>query len=232
VFYAIIAYMNKKSIPDLQGQFASFNASEKSALFKWEDSPFVVSVTVSNTPNGYLCDWWVSGISQAVFHGKDKNGFPKMMLRAQIGVSRKESALQLEAALHELWFAHFKDLAFESAIQGGLVKAEVPSDLETKTLHSELHLEGHDRLGHFDAEDSDSPLMERSAKQYGLLTSMGHPRSQKLIAEYETKQQAIEVLVGAIDRRLYMSRKAGLVEKKSTEPPFFRKESNFIYPGN
>jgi hypothetical protein len=223
--------MNKKSFPGLEGQFASFNRADGIALFKWEDNPFVVTATVSNTQNGYLCDWWVSGISQAVFHGKE-NGFPRMMLSAQIGVSRKESALQLEEALHELWFDHFKDLAFESAIQGGLMKAEVPSDLEVKSLHSELHLEGHDRLGHFDAEDSGSPLMERSAKQYGLLTSMGHPRSQKLMAEYETKKQAIDVLVGAIDRRLYMSRKAGLVEKKTSEQPFFRNGTDFSYPTN
>jgi len=223
--------MNKKSIPGLAGQFASFNRADKTALFKWEDDPFVVTVTATNNFNGYLCDWWVSGISRAVFHGKE-NGSPKMMLRAHIGVSRKDSALQLEKALHELWFDHFKDLAFESAIEGGLMKAEVPSNLEVKSLHSELHLEGHDRLGHFDTEDTGSPLMERSAKQYGLLTSMGHPRSQKLIAEYETKKQAIEVLVGAVDRRLYMSRKAGLVEKKTSEPPFFRDDTDFTYPTN
>ena len=223
--------MNKKRFPGLEGQFASFNRAYKTALFKWVDDPFVVTVTAANTANGYLCDWWVSGISQAVFHGKE-SGFPRMMLRAQIGVSRKESALQLEQALHELWFEHFKDLAFESAIQGGLMKAEVPSDLEVKSLHSELHLEGHDRLGHFDDEDAGSPLMERSAKQYGLLTSMGHPRSQKLIAEYETKKQAIDVVVGAIDRSLYMSRKAGLVEKKTSEPPFFRNDADFSYPTN
>jgi len=220
--------MNKKSFPGLEGQFASFNRADKVALFKWEDDPFVVTVTATNAPNGYLCDWWVSGISQAVFHGRE-SGFPKMMLRAQIGISRKDSAVQLEQALHELWFEHFKDLAFESAIQGGLIKAEVASDLDTKSLHSELHLEGHDRLGHFDSEDASSPLTERSAKQYGLLTSLGHPRSQKLIADYETKKQAIEVLVGAIDRRLYISRKAGLVEKKAPEPPFFRGGKDFIY---
>lgn len=221
--------MSSKIFPVLQGVYASFNRADAIAVFKWEDDPFVVSVTASNTNNGYLCDWWVSGISQAIFHGNE-NGFPRMMLRAQIGISIKESALELEAALHELWFEHFKDLAFESAIQGGLMRSVLSTDLNTKTLHAEFHLEGHDRLGHFNSKSSEAPLMERSAKQYGLLTSMGHTRSQKLIADYESKQQAIEVLVGAIDRRLYMSRKAGLVEKKTLETPFFRNNQDFNYP--
>lgn len=150
------------------------------------------------------------------------------MLRAQLGISKKESKVILEADLHTLWLENIKDLAFESAIQGGIDKNEITTDSQIKLLHAEAHLEGHDRMGHFDSENSPTPTTERSARQYGLLTSLGYPKAQQLIADYETQKFAIEVLVGAVDRRLYMSRKTGLIPKKEKETKFFKNSNEWV----
>jgi len=217
-----------KTNNNFQGAVALYFRDEGTAFFKWEDDPFVITVTATKTTRGYLTDWWISGLSWEGFHNKKSKGFPKLMLRVQVGVSKKESRVILEADLHELWMDRIKELAFESAIQGGIEKNELGADSKIKQLHAEYHLEGHDRLGHFDQHDSETPLTERSAREYSLLISLGYPRAQKLIAEYETKKQAVEVLVGAIDRRLYMSRKAGLIDKKKQETTFFKKTNDWL----
>ncbi len=187
----------------------------------------MVTVTASKTPRGYLTDWWISGLTKEGFHDKENKGFPTLLLRAQIGVSKKESRSILEADLHDLWEKHLMDLAFDSAIQGGIPTKDSKTESEIKKLHAEHHLEGHDRLGYFDSPNSESPLTERSARQYALLISLGYPKAQKLIADYETKANAIEVLVGAIDRRLYISRKTGLIEKKQSDTKFFKNTNDW-----
>jgi len=224
-FYGIITYMEINN--DYQGLVSLYFAEDGVAFFKWEDDPFVVTVTAAKTPRGYLTDWWITGLTHEGFHDKENKGFPTLLLRAQIGVSKKESKAVLEADLHDLWDKHLMDIAFDSAIQGGIPAKDSKTDSETKKLHAEHHLEGHDRLGHFDSPSSVSPLTERSARQYSLLTSLGYPKAQKLIADYESKTLAIEVLVGAIDRRLYISRKAGLIQKKQSETLFFKNTNDW-----
>lgn len=200
---------------------------EGSALFKWEDDPFVVTVTANRTANGYVTDWWISGISQRAFHSEGFGDAPKLMLRAQLGITTKKNRIELENELHEIWLTNLKDLSFGSAIHGGIDKLEVQIDSNLKTTIVEKHLHGHDRLGHFDATSTESPMTERSARQYALLTSLGYPKAQKLIAQYESEQQAIEVLVGAIDRRLYTGRKLGMIPKKESSKPFFKDSNDF-----
>jgi hypothetical protein len=224
-FYGIITYMKKNK--NYQGPDPLYFEEEGVAFFMWEDDPFVVTVTASKTPRGYLTDWWISGLTHEGFHNKEENGYPTLLLRAQIGVSKKESKAVLQADLLDLWETHFLDIAFDSAIQGGIPAKDSKTDAETKKLHAQHHLEGHDHLGHFDSSISVSPLTERSARQYSLLTSLGYPKAQKLIADYESKTHAIEVSVGAIDRRLYISRRAGLIQKKQTETKFFKNTNDW-----
>lgn len=213
----------KRKRDSLDGLFANFNPKERGAFFKWEDDPFVVTVNVDQTQDGYLTEWWVSGLTKRDFHDQSPDGFPKLILKLQLGISRKESGIELEQSIHEIWFESVKELSFESAIQGGIQQPlGISSSTAIQDLHADFHLEGHDRLDHFESVDSDSPTTLRTAKQYGLLKSMRYPRTQQAIAEYESRKQAIEVLVGAIDRRLYMSRKSGLVKKKATNVPFFK----------
>lgn len=215
---------DKKSF---QGLESHYMREQGMALFKWEDDPFVVTVTASRTANGYVTDWWISGISQKAFHYEGLGDSPKLMVRAQLGITSKENRIELENELHDIWLSNLKDLAFGSAIHGGIDKLEVQVDSELKSRIVEMHLHGHDRLGHFDAKSKESPVTERSARQYALLTSLGYPKAQKLIAQYETEQQAIEVLVGAIDRRLYTGRKLGMIPKKESAKPFFKNTSDF-----
>lgn len=210
-----------------QGLVPLYFREEGLAFFKWEYDPFVVTVTASKTSLGYLTDWWISGLTHEGFHNKEQSGYPTLLLRAQIGVSKKDSKEVLLADLQDLWETHFLDIAFDSAIQGGIPAKASNTDSETKKLHAVHHLEGHDHLGHFDSSVSESPLTERSARQYSLLTSLGYPKAQKLIAEYESKTQGIEVLVGAIDRRLYISRRAGLIQKKQTDTKFFKNTNDW-----
>lgn len=205
----------------LQGIVANYMPEQGVAFYKWEDDPFVVTVTASKTARGYITDWWISGLTWSDFHNDDTGGTPKLMIRAQLGMSKKKTAHELELTLQGIWLDSLKELAFGSAVHGGIEKIEVGVDSSLKQLHAEHHLEGHDRLGHFDSAISESPVTERSARQYGLLTSIGYPKAQKLIAEFETTRQAIEVLVGAIDRRLYMGRKLGMIPKKQLDTPFF-----------
>jgi hypothetical protein len=213
---------------NLEGIHCRYLREEGIAFFKWEDDPFVVTVTATKTQRGYLTDWWISSPTWEGFHDEENPGFPKLMLRAQLGISKKESRIILEADLHTLWLENIKDLAFESAIQGGIEKNEIQTDSQIKSLHAEFHLEGHDRLGHFDSKKSVTPTTERSARQYGLLTSLGYPKAQQLIADYETEKLAIEVLVGAVDRRLYMSRKTGLIPKRDKDTQFFKNSNEWI----
>jgi hypothetical protein len=211
----------------MTGIVAHYFVDKGVAFFKWEDDPFVVTVTATKTHRGYLTDWWISGLTWEGFHDKGSLGFPNLMLRAQIGVSKKESKFILEADLHDLWERHLKDISFDSAIQGGITRNDLVTDSEMKQLHADYHLEGHDRLEHFDSKTSESPLTDRSARQYNLLTSLGYPKSQKMIADYESKRQAIDVLVGAIDRRLYVGRKMGLISKKQNDTTFFKNTNDW-----
>ena len=204
----------------------SAGPGENRAFFKWEDDPFVITVDVANSSNGYLADLWVTGIPRREFHEPSSQGHPAAMLRIQIGISRKQSVGILENELHYLWNETLLDLSMGSAIQNGIVfpRSSGLSRIEHWQQHAWHHLEGHTNLGHFSNEESSSPLIERTAKQYGLLKSLGVTQTQKLIADFESDNQNQNISLAAIDRRLFQGRQLNLIQKKNDQlPAFFRK---------
>lgn len=217
--------MNKFRDP-LSNQHISYKPEEGRAFFKWEDNPFVVTVEATNTLNGYLADWWVTGIPRREFHEPSSTGHPVAMLRVQVGITRKQSLSILEQELHSVWGEVLMELAMGSAIQNGI---EFPtttglSRIQNWQQHAWHHLEGNSNLGHFSTGQSSSPVAERTSKQYKLLKSLGVTQAQKVVAEFESDIQNQEISLAAIDRRLFQGRQMNLIQKKKDNPPaFFRK---------
>lgn len=175
--------------------------------FLWLDAPFVGTVFCSPGDRGVTTEWLVSGK-----RWEDESS--KLILRFRIALPVPFDTIQ--TAIRETWESSLRDLAFGSAIAGGVanhtVDLKVLSVKQRKQMF-DAHLKGHAELGHFNIK-GDSRA-ERTANMYLLLKSLGSNQPQQAIASFESIPFVSEVKATAINQRLAKARKAGFLPAES-----------------
>lgn len=188
------------------------------------DSPFVFLVIATPSPlGGYSSKWWITG--------KDwKTDVPVMNGYLEWGVNSSKE--ELEAYLLQFWEERIQELAFSSAITGGIkqdssnLKA-LSSKSRTWLIRSALM--GNDWLKNFNI--TSSSVIERTGLMYQLLRSMGVWNSQAAIADFETYNFAnnwermkageeVELVIkpAIINQRLVLARRAGIIKPELKTP--------------
>jgi hypothetical protein len=139
---------------------------------------------------------------------------------------------ELEAYLLQFWEERIQELAFSSAITGGIkqdssnLKA-LSSESRTWLIRSALM--GNDWLKNFNI--TSSSVIERTGLMYQLLRSMGVWNSQAAIADFETYNfannwermkagEVVELVIkpAIINQRLVLARRAGIIKPELKTP--------------
>ena len=233
--YAIITYMSEQDFfedahPDYKvtGFFADWNEEQKTGYFYFIDEPMVVTGTVKLVKNGYLVEYWVSGLSWSDFHDAFEKT-PRLLLKTTLGVKQKRNPRELEETILQIWNFQLIDLAFLAANEGQMIRLDssIPENEET-TFHAKWQLIGHHRLGTFDSGAENNPTTTRTARQYELLKSMGYTRAQKAIMDFEKRVLETNLMLSALEGRLNTARSKGMVLLKEDAEP----SSNFFLDDN
>lgn len=182
------------------------------------DSPFVFLVIATPSQlGGYSSRWWITG--------KDwKTEQPIMIGYLEWGVNSSKE--ELEGNLVQFWEERIQELAFSSAITGGIKQnssnLKALSD-KSRTWLIRSALMGNDWLKNFNI--TSSSVIERTGLMYQLLRSMGVWNSQASIADFETYNFAdnwermkageeVELVIKPtiINQRLVLARRAGIIK--------------------
>lgn len=205
---------------------------EECLIYHGVSDPFVFTVVCVRKPSGvYLCEWFVSGISDP----SPGEAPPVLLVNVVMGMKvarTNNERSELPEDLAQIWEERLRELAFYSAISGGIVIE--PSKIKsygskTQKDLTDLHLASHDLLGHFSQPDKRTRgnLTLRTAYMYELLRSMGVTKIPNTISNFETwnfarfyeqiKQGAdITVSVATVNQRIAHAKKLGLIEGSGT----------------
>lgn len=148
-------------------------------------NPFVFSVECLPRPDGtFVCEWWVTGPTSPEFGASP----PVLLVHLIFGLGCKQDDLENE--LNMWWDQRVEELAFASAISGGIVvDSQKLKQLSQSTQQDIIHhhLASHDSLHHFaPAKGSRATLTIRTAFMYALLRSLGVSKVQREIANFES----------------------------------------------
>lgn len=185
-------------------EFSERHSNKERTLLYWGDSPFVVSVNCTKTDNGFLADWWVSGL-------KWQDDTPSLILHLTHGLPGKRS--ELEEQLWFMWEESTRELCFASARADGMQGDATSLATLREAFRTDLltfHLRGNERLGNF-SKQGDSKA-EKTANMYLMLKSFGSKQPQKVIADYESEELDLLVHATAINQRLTQAKKKGLLQ--------------------
>jgi hypothetical protein len=215
----------------VRGFYADWLEEGKTGVFRFEDEPFVVTGTARLATDGYLVEYWVSGLSWSDYHD-DFEKTPRLLLKTTLGIKQKRNSNELEKTLLEVWNYQLFGLAMLAANEGQMVRLDssVPENPET-SFHAQWQLMGHHRLGTFDAGMQSNPTTVRTARQYELLKSMGYTRPQKAILEFENKVLQTELMLSALEGRLNTARNKKLVlmkEDAESTRDFFLENQDWV----
>jgi hypothetical protein len=185
-------------------EFSEYHSGGGSHDYMWGEQPFVVSVLCDRTERGFITSWWVSG-------KKGIEDAPTLVLQARMSVPAATQD-ELLAALHEYWNDCLRELAFGSAVAGGVkVTPAGLKELEDARRGRllDFHLKGNDLFRNFYVEGTSK--VERTGRMYAMLKAMGSLQPQRTIANFETGQLGTEVKATAINQRLVLAKRQGLV---------------------
>lgn len=182
--------------------FAEVHGNITEVDYLFVDQPFVGSIFCKNEGQNYLVDWWVTS--------HRPNSSPCLVLRAQSSFKAEKS--RLEKKLQSHWKRFFLKPAMASAKCGGIsAETEDFKRLSSDSQHNLIqgHLFAHDRNEHFNHLGNSK--VAKTASMYLLLNSLATKQPQKAIAAYEDPEMLGEVKTTAINQRLALAKKAGLL---------------------
>jgi hypothetical protein len=198
--------------------FSDWLREGKTGCFFFIDEPHVVTGTCKLVTEGYLVEYWVSGLSWSDYHD-DFDKTPRVILKTTLGVKKKTDSKALDKTLLEIWNRQLAELAHLAALEGQMLRLDNSiTESEETNFHAKWHLIGHHALGTFDEGEHSNPTTVRTARQYELLKSMGYTRPQKAILEFEHQVLETELMLTAIEGRLNTARNKKLIPlKEETE---------------
>lgn len=189
--------------------FEEIQKRDSQTIYQFGDWPFVGSVYLTPSDDGFLSDWVITGVRKS-------DSLPKFMLRIVTGISSSQADVIPDCS--NLWMENIQELAFHAAMQGGqdLPVNSLPNDMKKELAN--FHLFAHDRFGDFMQESA--TVTERTARMFHLIKSMGFVQAQKLITEYEVSNSTGKVKPSTVAKRLHMAREAGLIPYLSADNSF------------
>lgn len=189
-------------------------------LFHKIDNPFIYSVI--GTPRlegGYSLEWWVTGPKGPDSRLDPVSDRPALILVMNLAI--QSSRDEFEEKVQHTWAESIEELAFASAMSGGILDSFMWKRLPEKTQHDIIvhHLLGHDYLDHF----SKSNKTVRAAMMYLLLHDMGVTKIQQELARFEQyslmgfelRVSETTVTPTTINQRLTHAKKLGLLPSGS-----------------
>ena len=180
--------------------------------------PFAVSAICRRSESGNIVELFVSGREHNIAGAAIGH-----VMRMTLAVS--ETTL-LEGAIQHLWDEQLENLAYASAVAGGIGEADFPM-VVTRADRDELlmfHLSAQTRFRDL-AHDPKLSRVEQTAWEHNLIRSFGVKQTATLLAEaelqrdmvkkFETKEEieieTLEKKVLAVNQRLRKARKLGLL---------------------
>ncbi|MFY9240386.1 MAG: hypothetical protein WAO78_16215 [Roseovarius sp.] len=198
-------------------RFSVTSSGRDAPTFHFGDFPFAVSVFCQRAERGYIADFWVSG-------RRYQNDHPRLVMRVTTGIDEPEPK-HLEGTVNLLWEHQLQEIAFGSAMMGGISLYTHTSWL-TKRGRDEMisfHLDAQDRFAKEMGVTKRSKV-EQTALWHNLIRSFGIKQTQQLIAQHEWVRDLAEPEISAeefderekhrtshINQRLQLARRQGLL---------------------
>lgn len=182
--------------------FAEVHGGRAEVDFLFIDQGFVGSIFCKNVGENYLLEWWVTR--------HRPNSSPCLVLRVHSSFKAERSGL--EKKLQSYWKRFFMKPASASGTAGGIAAETQDFKRLSPSRQQNLiqgHLFAHDRNGHFNHLGYSK--VAKTASMYLLLTTLGTKQPQKAIAAFEDSEMLGEVKTTAINQRLALAKKAGLL---------------------
>ena len=213
------------------GYFSNWLEEGQSGSFCFRDYPNVVTGTCKLVPEGYLAEYWVSGLSWSDFHS-DFERTPRLLLKVTMGIKQKKNSNDLDKSILDIWNLQLGELAALAAMEGQMVRLENSiTESEETNFHAKWQLIGHHVLGTFDEGEHTNPTTVRAARQYELLKSMGYTRPQKAILEFENRVLQTDLMMAALEGRLNTARSKKLIllkEEAERTKEFFLDDQEWV----
>lgn len=171
------------------------------------NAPFVYSVIgIPRTGGGFLSEWWVTGPLGPVPWIENKQDRPALLIHLTAGINCTRE--DFDYRVQEMFDQSLEDLAFASAMSGGIVDNHQFKRLDNRAKKDVVHhaLWAHAELDHFSAGNK----VIRTSMQYQLLRDMGVDEIQKTLALLESLEGK-SVSAEAINQRIAQGRKLGLL---------------------
>lgn len=182
--------------------FAETQKGKARADFLFIDEQFVGSVFCVREGDRYQLDWWVTS--------NRPDSSPSLVLRVQSSFKAETSGL--EKKLQSYWKRFYLRPAMASAKSGGITAETEDFKRLSRESQDNLvqgHLFAHDRNGHFNHLGYSK--VAKTASMYLLLNSLGTKQPQKAIAAHEDPEMLGEVKTTAINQRLALAKRAGIL---------------------
>lgn len=208
--------------------FSETRVSKSTPVFHFGDFPFAVTVFCFRQEKGYVADYWISG-------RRYSDDEPRLVMRV-IAAINSENTEELEVAVNEFWSTQLQEMAFGSAMVGGIASHQ-KNDM-TKQLREDMlsfHLAAHDRFAEAMGDQKRSRV-EQTARWHNLIRSFDVKQTQKIIASHQWVADLSEKGMTAeefekrdrkrsavINQRLIAARKQGLLFEL---PPSERQNSS------
>ena len=214
-------YTQKESPLSLPKELERFSQSHKQGdgfNYHFGSFPFAVSALCRRSQSGYIVELFVSGREHNIAGAAIGH-----VLRMTLAIA--ETTL-IEGAIQHLWDTQLEQIAFASAIAGGIGEADFPM-VVTRVDRDQLlrfHLSAQTRFRDL-AHDPKLNRVEQTAWEHNLIRSFGVKQTASLLAEaelhrdmvkkFETKEdleiETLEKKTLAVNQRLRKARKLGLL---------------------
>jgi hypothetical protein len=195
----------------------SFRDGEK-LCFHMGKFPFAVSAICRPVETGYIVELFVSGRESNI-----EGAAISHVMRMTTAIPEKTL---IEGAIQHLWETQLEDIAYASAVAGGIGAADFPM-VVTRSDRDDLlmfHLSAQTRFRDL-ARDPKLNRVEETAWQHNLIRSFGVKQTATLLAEaelkremvkkFETKEEieveTLEKKILAVNQRLRKARKLDLL---------------------
>ena len=209
-------------------RFSESKVRKLTPVFHFGDFPFAVTVFCSRQEKGYIADYWISG-------RRYSDDEPRLVMRVTAAINA-ENTDELEAAVNDFWGTELQEMAFGSAMAGGIASHQ-KNDMTKQAREDMLffHLAAHDRFAEA-MGDQKMSRVEQTARWHNLIRSFDVKQTQKLIVRHQWVSDLAEDGVTAeefekrdrqrsavINARLMAARKQGLLFEL---PPSERRSSS------
>lgn len=208
----------RQSLPQEFEVFSQSRSQGSNLNFHFGKFPFAVTALCRQIKSGHIAELFVSGRQHNI-----EGAVIGHVMRMTLSIPEKTL---IEGAIQNLWETKLEEIAYASAVAGGIGEAEFPL-VVTRADRDELlmfHLSAQIRFRDL-ARDPKLSRVEQTAWQHNLIRSFGVKQTASLLAEaeiqrdmvykYDTKEdieiETLEKKILAVNQRLRKAKKLDLL---------------------